>query len=196
MEVKAALVTNWKRVVNAARKTSGKSAIDHDPQQKWRYKALISEHSPIRLLEFDIDISGVRQWVTVHLVRHFLGIEKFVHSQREDRRDLGGISRDDLPQGTENDMQYTCNAQALINVSRKRLCLGQPSPETRSVWEKVRDEIISIDPDMGRAMVKECVYRGFCPEMKCCGYCFTDKYKKELEEYRKGTTWDEINNNK
>jgi thymidylate synthase ThyX len=63
------------------------------------------------------------------LVRHHEGCEKFVHSQREDKRVLG-VPRDELPQGTLNDMDMTCNAQAFMNISRKRLC-SRASKETR-----------------------------------------------------------------
>ena len=35
-------------------------------------------------------------------------------------------------------------------------------------------------------MVKECIYRGFCPEMFSCGYHKTEAFQKELAEYRKG----------
>ena len=38
---------------------------------------------------------------------------------------------------------------------------------------------------MASAMVRNCVYRGRCPEMKCCGYYKTEAFKKELEEYWK-----------
>lgn len=191
MKVTATLATSWQRVVNAARRTVGKGSIDHDPKHEWRKKILISEHSPIRLLEFDLLIEEIRQWVSVHYVRHHIGVEKFVHSQREDRRKLD-VPRDELPQGAENDMQYTCNAQALINISRKRLCLGQPSPETRAVWEEVKRKIEEQDKEMASVMVKECVYRGFCPEDKCCGYCFSKAFEKEVEEYRSGTTWSKM----
>ena len=65
----------------------------------------------------------------MHLVRHWLGFIPFVHSQREDRRQLE-VPRDELPQGALNDMDISINAQAMINVSRKRLC-SKASPETR-----------------------------------------------------------------
>lgn len=35
-------------------------------------------------------------------------------------------------------------------------------------------------------MVRECIYRGFCPEMFSCGYHKTEEYQKELKEYREG----------
>jgi thymidylate synthase ThyX len=40
------------------------------------------------------------------------------------------VPRDELPQGSLNDMDMTCNAQAFINISRKRLC-SRASKETR-----------------------------------------------------------------
>ena len=82
-------------------------------------------------------------------------------------------------------MDMTCNAQSFINISRKRLC-GCASPETRHAWTLVKEYMKEFDPMLASAMVPECIYRGFCPEFdKCCGYCNTEKYKKDLEEYRK-----------
>lgn len=122
------------------------------------------------------------------LVRHHEGCEKFVHSQRGDRRDIfkeyNVSSRDELPQGALNDMDMTCNAQALINISRKRLC-NCASPETREAWKLVKEGVREIDPVLADKMVPECLYRGFCPEwMSCCGYCNTEKYQEDLIKYR------------
>jgi hypothetical protein len=181
-------VTSWKRVLNAARRTIGKNPIDKEPSDSWKAKMLLAEHSPIRLLEYDWSWSNIKQWVTAHLVRHHNGCEKFVHSQRGDRRkileDYGVATRDDLPQGAENDMDMSANAQALINISRKRLC-NCASKETRDAWMKVKEKIHEVDPILASKMVPECIYRGFCPEfMNPCGYSKTDKYQKELLEYR------------
>ena len=79
-------VTSWKRVLNAARRTIGKEPLDKEPSDSWKAKILLAEHSPIRLLEYDWSWDTIKQWVTTHLVRHHEGCEKFVHSQREDRR--------------------------------------------------------------------------------------------------------------
>lgn len=176
-------ITSWKRVLNAARRTIGKNPIDKEPSDSWKAKMLLAEHSPIRLLEFDWDWNDIKQWVTTHLVRHHEGCEKFVHTQREDRRDLG-CSRDELPQGALNDMMMSANAQALINISRKRLC-SCASKETREAWKAVKEEISRIDPIMAEKMVPECIYRGFCPEfMHPCGYSKTDKFQEDLKKYR------------
>lgn len=176
-------VTSWKRVLNAARRTIGKAPLNKEPSNSWKAKMLLAEHSPIRLLEFDWTWEDIRMWVTTHLVRHHNGCEKFVHSQRSDRRKLG-IPRDELPQGALNDMDMSANAQALINISRKRLCKCA-SKETREAWENVKKKIAEVDPIMAEKMVQECLYRGFCPEfLNSCGYVKTDAYKEALTKYR------------
>ena len=176
-------VTSWNRALNAARRTIGKEPLPKEPSDSWKAKIILAEHSPIRLVEYDWTWEQIRQWVTAHLVRHHEGCEKFVHSQRADRRELP-IERDKMPQGAVNDMDMTANVQALINISRKRLC-NCASPETRKAWQQVKEEIRKIDPVLADKMVPECLYRGFCPEwMNSCGYSKTKKYQEDLEKYR------------
>lgn len=197
---------DWIRVVNAARRTWGKSPIYHEPSDKFKRTILLAEHSPIRLLEYDFTIENIRQWVTVHICRHHVGCEKFVHSQRQDiNSEIENITariidifrqegllregwreRDYLQQGEPNEMDMSCNAQAFMNISRKRLCKGCPSPETRLAWEIVIEALREFDPILAEKCAPDCIYRGFCPEGKrCCGYVNTEAYKKRLEEYRK-----------
>ena len=197
---------DWIRVVNAARRTWGKEPIDHEPSDKFKRTILLAEHSPIRLLEYDFTIEDIRQFVTVHLCRHHIGCEKFVRSQRQDINPEiervtanvirvlkeEGLARDDwkerdyMFQGAENVMDMSCNAQSFINISRKRLCIGCTSPETRQAWEIVIAMLKEVDPILAEKCVPECLYRNFCPETKrCCGYVNTEAYKKRLEEYRR-----------
>ena len=181
-------VTLWNRVLNAARRTIGKAPLTKEPSDSWKAKMLLAEHSPIRLLEFEWSWFDIRQWVTAHLVRHHEGCEKFVHTQRGDRRaileEYNVDSRDELPQGALNDMDMTANAQALINISRKRLC-NCASKETREAWKQVKEAIREKDPVMASKMVPECIYRGFCPEfVNPCGYANTRKYQEDLIKYR------------
>lgn len=176
-------VTKWSRALKAARRTQGKEDNGKEPSKSWVAKMLLAEHSPIRLVEYEWVWKSIKQWVTVHLVRHFLGCEKFVHSQRQDRRELE-VPRDELPQGAENDMMMSANAQALINISRKRLC-SCASPETRAKWQEVKDAMWEIDPIMASRMVPECQYRGFCPEfMKDnCGFYMSQAYILQRLDY-------------
>lgn len=174
--------TSWNRALNAARRTIGKDEINKEPSNSWKARMLLAEHSPIKLVEYCIKFKNLRQWVGVHLLRHGFTLP-FIHSQREDRRELG-CPRDELPQGTPNDQDFVVNAQSLINISRKRLCRCA-SKETREAWEEVKKEMWKVDPIMASKMVPNCVYSGFCRELNCCGYCNTEAFKKELEEYRR-----------
>lgn len=192
---------DWIRVVNAARLTAGLKPIDHEPSSEFKRRMLISEHSPIRLLEYDIVINDVQQWITVHYVRHHIGIEKFVRSQRTDRNEAindlahrmmyllqdelkSSTLRDYIPQGEKNTMMLSLNAQSFINISRKRLCKGCPSKETREIWELVMEFMGDIDPILVEKCVPECIYRGFCPEKNCCGYINTLSFKRDVVHYR------------
>ena len=171
---------DWLEVVNRARITVNKEDLDKEPSDTFKKKILMAEHSPIRSLIFCFKISNLKSWIATHLVRHHVGVEKFVRTQRTDRT---GIDRNELPQGAEVEMELEANTQALINIARKRLCT-QASPETREVVQAMKEEVAKVEPLVANVMVKECVYRGFCPEMWSCGYILTESYQKELEEYR------------
>ena len=86
MKVKVVQETSWKRALNAARRTVGKEPIDKEPSDNWKAMAIMAEHSPIKLVEYLISFSDLRQWVGVHLLRHEHTLP-FIHSQREDRRE-------------------------------------------------------------------------------------------------------------
>ena len=116
-------------------------------------------------------------------------IEHWVSTQRTDRT---GVNRNELPQGALINHACEADAQALINISRKRLCTCA-SLETREAWQEVKDEVAKVEPELASSMVKECVYRnGYCPEFKSCGYVHTKAFLKELSEYQKGFE-DQIN---
>ena len=55
------------------------------PTAAWKKKILLAEHSPIRLMQFAWKWSDLPYWVSVHIVRHKIGIEHFVSTQRTDR---------------------------------------------------------------------------------------------------------------
>lgn len=171
----------YRDVADAARTTIGLEEGTKEIKDGYMYKMYMCEHSPIRLREFKIVIENCPSWVATHFVRHHIGVEKFVSTQRTDRT---GIDRNKLPQDTPVRLQMNCNAQAMINISRKRLC-SCASEETRKIWEMVLEELKKIDEPLYRCCVKECVYRGFCPEFKSCKYDKTKAFKKELEEYHK-----------
>ena len=172
----------WREVADAARTTVGLEKGQGEPSARWKRQMLLAEHSPIRQLMFQWKWRGLKYWVSVHFVRHKIGIEHFVRTQRSDRT---GSDREQLAQSATVDHECLANAQALINISRKRLC-RQASPETQVAWKSFLDSVAVQEPEVTRVCVPECVYRGFCPEMKSCGYSRTPQFQETLTRYRDG----------
>lgn len=70
MKIEIRRVTDWQRVVDAARFTQGKEPLGHEPSDEFKKQMILSEHSPLRELEFDIKMYGIPYWVSNHFVRH------------------------------------------------------------------------------------------------------------------------------
>lgn len=146
-----------------------------------RAKLLRCEHSPVRLIQFWIELIGIPSFVSVHFCRHKFGIEHFVESNRDDR---GGAGDEQVNRMTPVNQGIFANATALINVSRKRLCYASHS-RTVGVWRRVRKAMFGVCPETANAMVPECVYRnGFCPELRECRPGL-EKVMKAYESVRK-----------
>lgn len=172
MNIHIEQVTGWTQVLNGARATMGLApkSEHYEPSHEWRRKILLARHSPIEALQFKVTLEDIPYWVSVHLVRHKIGITHWVRSQRDDRSD-NEIPRADKPQGALVTHTMLINAQALIAVSKKRLCF-KASAETRAVWAAVREKMQTVDSDMAWAMRPECWWCGNrCPEMQPCGRC-------------------------
>ncbi len=170
----------WRAVADAARTTIGKEAGHGEPSPAWKKRILLAEHSPIRKLKIGWKWESLKYWVSVHFVRHKIGIEHWVQTQRTDRT---GTNRDNKPQDAEVLHECEANVQALINISRKRLC-RQAAKETREAWHSVLVEVAKIEPGVVAVCVPECIYRGFCPEFHSCGYAKSSEYLSQLKNYR------------
>jgi hypothetical protein len=125
----------------------------------------------------------VPSWVTVHLIRHHEGFQPFISSQRNDIQHE--YDRRKAPQDTLINMRFSANAQAIINISRKRLC-NKASKETKQLWHDFLKELETVFPEIIPFCVPECVYRnGICPEVfGSCGYNKTDWFCEKTSEYR------------
>ena len=202
--IKIEQMVGWEWAKKLILRTQNKKPKTPFPTSKQKLEWLLAEHSPIKVVEWCIDIDNLRQWVGVHLLRHPF-VLPFISSQRSDRVEdkeaqiemvLSYIKEDIINdplfdkkewrdyrlQGSTNNHSFVVNAQTLINISKKRLC-HQASKETRDVWLLVHDCIKEQDKEMAAAMVPTCIYRGFCPEITCCGYVLSNKYKEELNKY-------------
>lgn len=172
----------WQEIKDDALFTVRKYAPGKYPSSSWKKKILLAEHSPIRTGRIIIELHDVPSFVIGHLVRHNVGFTPFVSSLRSDRTEYEDGKVPD--RNTPNSVRFDGNFQSFINISRRRLC-SNASKETREAWNLIREAIREVEPELAECMVRECVYRGFCSDMYSCGYVNTNKYKEELEIYRR-----------
>lgn len=172
MEIKARLLTPIDYILDCARFTRRLDAKSISADAFYRF--LKSEHSPIRVLMFEVDMVGIPYPSSVHFSRHKVGVEHFVTSSRPD---ITGAPRDITAPVNH---RMVCNAQALITMARKRLC-HKASTETREIMVQVRNasaQACSSDAHgldafgkaMYDAMVPDCQYRRGCHELHGCGF--------------------------
>lgn len=175
-------LVDWDVALDSARFTARKEPLLKEPSNRWRKAACLSEHSMIRDVRFIVEIYDIEYFAACHLRTHdnFAKHDVYIASQRTDKT---GIDRSELPQTAPTNQRINLSAQDFLNISCRRLC-SCASKETREAWQEVIDELEKIDPVLASCCVPTCIYRGFCPEFKCCGYDKTDLFKKKLEEYR------------
>jgi len=171
---------NWQEIKDSTMNTIGKET-GYYPTALWKKRMLMCEHSPIRKLRIAWKWQDLKSWVSVHFVRHKFGIEHFVSTQRTDRT---GVNRDNLRQSELVSHECEANAQAIINISRKRLC-NCASKETREAWQLFLKSIKESEPELYSCCVPDCIYRGYCYEYNSCNFYKTSQYKLRLKEYRK-----------
>lgn len=139
-----------------------------------------ARHSPIRARIFKVALDAIPTCVSVHFVRHKVGVEHFVSSNRPDR---GGDSEADRWTPVKHDM--IVNANALIEMAERRLCY-KAMDATREVFEAIRYAIGHICPETANVMVPACVRQGgMCFEHPTCGRVDAqwDSYWPQLHPY-------------
>lgn len=163
----------WRRVKNHCRTTDNKDFTGKDATDTFKKKILFSEHSPIRLLEFDWTWENIKYWVSTEWSRH--KFEKFISTQRNDRQK--NYDRNEAPQGAFVKFDGYANMQNLIDAWRKRLCF-QATNEARQLAEDFKMKLHETHPIEADILVPHCVYRGCCSE--CFNGCgFWDRLTKD-----------------
>jgi hypothetical protein len=149
------------------------------PSKMTREKIYKCEHSPARAIIFWIELLGIPSFVSTHLVRHKIGVEHYVESNRDDR---GGAGDDNVTRNTPVNHGLLTNAQALIHMARKRLCYAS-HVKTVGVFRRLKKEMHEVDPALSEALVPDCVYRnGLCPELREC----KPGLERVMKAYNKG----------
>jgi hypothetical protein len=161
---------DWLLCKVCALNTVGKNSAKM-PSDEWKHKLLLSEHSPIRTLNFCIKMI-VPYYVSVHFSRHFIGVTHFVQSQRNDRQE--NYDRTKAPQDSMVSHIMYINAQELMFMARRRLCT-QADVFTRKVMEEICLLVVEGNPEFDGTLEPMCSYRGGrCTEFNCCG--LNEKY--------------------
>ena len=166
LNIEITLLTNWHTVRQLARDTVNKKDIAKPVSDKFKLDILKSEHSPIRALYFTIRVEGIPYFSAMHFRTHKKGVEFFISTQRTDRTN---VSRDKKPQDAPVTMTMLINAQAILNISRKRLC-KKADKVTRFIWEEVVKELYKSERILAMYCVPQCVYCKGCREPQPCGF--------------------------
>lgn len=170
------IIGDWSSIRSAAMATTGREQSIGEPSGIWKRRILMAEHSPIRLMSAEWTWVDLPYWVSTHFVRHHVGCDHFVQSQRVNS------NRGESPQNAPVSHRMRANFQAIINISRQRLCM-RAANETRIAWDDVVYELTCAEPVLSGLCVKQCVYMGFCPEIKPCGFVKTDEYYSLRRNY-------------
>lgn len=161
--IKSPTEQDWMEVKRRALVTVGKNPVT-PPDDEWKHKILKARHSPIRYLQFSFYLEDIPSYVSVHLVRH-VHSQPYVKSQRNDRQ--SEYDRTKAPQDTPVNMIWDMNAEEFMTISNKRLC-RLADPVTRSVVQKMCDEVSRVNPEFKDFLVPNCQYLGECKEMFSC----------------------------
>lgn len=146
--------------------TIGKEAKT-PPTDEWKQKMLEARHSPIRELRFVFLLTDVPYWVSVHLVRHHVGCQPYVRSQRNDRQ--SEYNREKARQDAPVNVMWSMNAEALMTIANKRLC-AKASPETRAIVHAMCVLVKQSNPEFRPFLMPMCTYHGgVCHEFESCG---------------------------
>ena len=161
---------DWLMAKRCALVTVGKDS-ETPPTEEWKRKSLEARHSYIRELNFVFRITGIPYWVAMHLVRHHVGCQPYIKTQRNDRQNV--YDRGEAPQNAPVDMMWSMNAEALMTIANKRLC-AMAADATKRVVAKMCRLVEARCPEFIGRLCPMCEYHGgACHEMQPCG-----KYKR------------------
>jgi len=147
-------ITPHSWIDQACQYTSGKSDLKVDVNKMYR-----AEHSPIRTQIFAVHMLDIPTYVSTHFVRHKMGVEHFVKSNRR--------AKESVERNTPVNHMMLLNAQALISMARVRLC-NKADKVAQQVMRCIVGQLVIKDKALAEYLVPNCLYRNGCPEMKPC----------------------------
>jgi len=148
--------------------TSGKTYRIKDPSKEIWEKLVRSAHgvphSPLRVVIYRFYLEDIPYWVSVHLVRHHIGVQFYVQSQRKNK-ERGLCNQNELV-----NIILDINANALLTLARARLC-NNAAAETRTVVSNMKEVLSNgdqYDQILSKNMQPSCKIYKQCFEPKSC----------------------------
>lgn len=139
------------------------------PTSDWKHRILMARHSPIRYLRYSFLILDIPSNISVHLCRH-VHAQPYVSSLRNDRQ--SAMDGDAAPRNTPVNMILDVNAEELMVIANKRLCM-KAAENTRKIVKVMCLEALEVTPEFDGLLVPMCEYcGGVCHEMFPCKKCF------------------------
>lgn len=130
-----------------------------------------ARHSPIRVLNYAFLIEEIPSNTATHLARHVHAVP-FISSLRNDRQSK--MDGDTAPRNTPVNMIFYCNAEELMTIANKRLCM-KAAPKTRECVYKMCEAAERITPELKKWLTPMCQYHGgICHEIQPCGRCIKE----------------------
>ena len=157
---------DWERCYMLALNTMGKKYAGTEVTEAWKSKMLKCKHSPIRTLWFTIKMT-IPYYVSTHFVRHKIGVEHFVQSQRNDRQ--SNYDRNLAPQNSMVSHIMEINAEQLMFMANRRLC-KMADHTTRYVMTQICMNVERVNPEFFGHLKPKCELLHECPEFKPCGH--------------------------
>jgi len=169
---------DWMAVKRRALITAGKRPRN-SPDSEWIERMLDCRHSPIRRAMYSFEIEDIPSNTATHFARH-VHAQPYVSTLRTDRTPPEYIKQavDDLTKAVDGDlaarctpvsMILDCNAEALMIMANKRLCMTA-AEITRTIMQGMREVAVRATPEMKRHLVPHCIYcGGICHEYNSCG---------------------------
>ena len=155
----------WLDVKRRALITVGKHPVS-PPDSAWISGMLEARHSPIRYAVYSFELSGIPSNTATHFCRH-VHAQPYVSTLRRDR--MPDFDGDAAPRCTPVDMILDVNAEELMVMANKRLCL-QAAEVTREIMRGMAKLAGEATPEIAPFLVPMCAYHGgVCHEMNGCG---------------------------
>lgn len=176
IEIGIKKLTDWDEAYDSALCTVHKKAIKgKEITSKWKKDLTKARHSPLRDVMFSLKITSIPRFLADELVRHGIGTNWKMGTWREDR-----ISKPRSEQKMDDRTNLKCNlnAEAFINISERRLCIGCASPHIVKLWQRVIFTLSVTEPELAFYCVPNCICRNGCPETwaKCNHFNNFKKY--------------------